>query len=81
MWNVTLCENPSLDPTKQSDYYRKGKRENSWGNSQINLYWHPEVSKAQAQDPFFSADFMADAFSKGMKKQWSCYTKLYPSGD
>lgn len=74
MWQTTLCENPSLDPKKRSDVILKnGVHENSWGNSQINLYWHPEVTKEQAQDPFFAADFMGEYFSKGKMSQWTCW--------
>lgn len=78
MWGTTLCENKGLDPTAQSSVIMKsGKRENSWGNSQINLYWHPEVTKEQAQDPYFSADFMGRYFAAGKQSQWSCWKDLY----
>lgn len=77
MWATTKCENPSLVPTQQSNYYQKGKREDSWGNSQINLFWNPEVTKKQAQDPFFAADFMAQAFSKGHQSRWTCWRSIF----
>ncbi|MBX4216137.1 hypothetical protein KW797_04280 [Candidatus Parcubacteria bacterium] len=78
MWQTTLCENRSLDPLKQSEIIDKsGAREDSWGNSQINLYWHPEVTREQAQDPFFAADFMGRYFAAGKQSQWTCWRKLY----
>ncbi len=79
MWETTVCENPSLDPKKQSSYYKNGVRENSWGNSQINLFWHPEVTKEQAQDPFFAANFMGKYFSEKKQSQWTCHRQLYPN--
>lgn len=78
MWATTLCENPDLNPKEQSGYiYPDGTRENSWGNSQINLNWHPEVTKAQAQDPYFSADFMAKQFAAKKQKEWTCWRRLF----
>lgn len=73
MWAITTCENPSLDPTQQSLIINKrGVREDSWGNSQIHLPDHPEVTKKQAQDPFFAANFMAKSISEGHIGWWSC---------
>lgn len=77
MWETTKCENVSLDPTQQSNIYYKGKREQSFGNSQINLPWHPEVTKAQATDPFFAANFMGKHFAAGHQSQWSCWRQKY----
>ena len=78
MWETTKCENGSLDPTAQSGHRLKdGTYEDSWGNSQINLYWHPEVTKEQAQDPFFSADFMGRQFAAGKQSEWTCWRQLY----
>lgn len=79
MWAVTECENASLDPMKQSevpDATGPGGHENSWGNSQINLHYHPEVTKAQAQNPYFAADFMGRLFSKGRQYEWSCWSRV-----
>lgn len=73
---VTLmCEsaNGNYLNNKQSDIHRNGVRENSWGIAQINLRWHPEVTKAQALDPVFSVRFMAKRFAIGKQDEWTCY--------
>lgn len=76
MWATTKCENPTLEPTQQSNFWFHGKREDSWGNSQINLFWHPEITKAEATDPYFSAAFMAKQFAKGRQREWTCARTL-----
>lgn len=55
----------------------EGGIERSFGISQIHLPDHPHVSKAQAQDPDFSVEFMAKAFKEGNQSWWTCYRKLY----
>lgn len=78
MKKVISCENNTWDPKRQSDIINsKGERENSWGLSQIHLPSHPHISREQAQDPEFSIEFMAKAFSKGQQTKWSCYKKLF----
>lgn len=78
MLKTILCENPPLNPKLQSGVIEKdGKREDSWGLSQINLPHWPEITKKQAQDPDFSINFMAQKFSEGKQKLWSCYKQLY----
>lgn len=61
----------------QSDIVSNGRREDSWGIAQINLYWNSSVSKSQALDPTYSVEWMAIAFSSGEAKKWSCYRLLY----
>lgn len=65
------------DYTAQSDHYLNGVREDSWGMWQINLYWNPEVTKAQAQDPYWSTEWAAQMWSKGLASRWSCWRILY----
>mgnify|MGYP003403430693 FL=1 len=72
---VSWCE--SHYKNVQSDIYYKGSREDSWGIAQINLYWHPEVSKAQALDPEFAIDFMAKRFKAGKASEWTCWRNIY----
>lgn len=71
------CENDTWDPLRQSDYYKNGKREQSYGLAQIHLPAHPEITKEDAQDPNFALNFMAEQMSKGKASAWSCYRKLY----
>lgn len=81
MWRtVSECENITLDPTLQSwhpDPTGPNGREDSWGLSQIHLPSNPEVTREQAQDPAFSAEFMAKKFSEGLAHRWTCWRMLY----
>lgn len=70
----------TFDPMIQSRYYYKGKREDSHGLSQIHLPSHPDVSKAEAQDPSFSVEFMAQQFSKGNQSIWTGWRILKTRG-
>ncbi len=56
-----------------------GDNGESIGLAQIHLTDHPDITKEQAFDPFFSIDWMASEMSKGRSKEWSCYRKLYQS--
>lgn len=79
---LVLCENRSLDPTKQSDLYYQfsdprrgiiiGERERSYGLLQIHLPDHPDVSYSQAIDPDYSLNWGAQRISVGWTK-WSCW--------
>lgn len=46
------------------------------GLVQINSFWHPEVSDAQAFDPVFSIRYMVWHWSRGQASQWACYVGL-----
>lgn len=48
-------------------------REDSWGVAQIHLPSHPEISKEQALNPFWSINWMADEWLKGNEWKWTCY--------
>jgi hypothetical protein len=54
-----------------------GQREESYGIVQIHLPDHPHITKEQAMDNIFSAEFIAKEFSKGKQTKWSCWKKLY----
>lgn len=80
--DVVNCEvkkrpDGSWDYKAQSDHYKNGKREDSWGMWQINLYWNPQVTKEQAQDPEWSTEWAATAWANGNARWWSCYNILY----
>lgn len=49
----------------------------SIGLSQINLPSHVTISRSQAENPRFAIEFMAQEFSKGHQKIWTCYRNLY----
>lgn len=79
---LILCENRSMNPSKQSDLYYQfsdprrgivmGEREQSYGLVQIHLPDHPDVSYSQAIDPDFALDWAAQKISVGWTK-WSCW--------
>ena len=48
-------------------------RENSWGVAQIHLPSHPEISKEQALNPFWSINWMVDEWLKGNEWKWTCW--------
>lgn len=81
MNKVIKCE--STDPetklastTIQSYHIQNGKRERSFGLSQINLDWHPTVSYEQATDPAYAIDFLARHLAQGKGNLWTCYRML-----
>jgi hypothetical protein len=52
--------------------------ENSWGIAQIWLdpRGHPEVTRAEAQDPQFAVEWAATRFEQGYAREWTCYRNL-----
>jgi hypothetical protein len=44
----------------QSNIVKNGVREDSWGVAQINLYYHPQVTKEQAMNEEFAVKWMSD---------------------
>lgn len=76
MVKIIDCENTDWDTDLQSKVInKKGKRERSFGLSQIHLTAHPDITQEQATDPDFALKFMAENLSKGKGKMWSCYKK------
>jgi hypothetical protein len=56
----------------------EGDREKSFGLVQIHLpaenKWEGEIiTKEQAQDPYFSIEFLAFQLARGKGNMWSCY--------
>lgn len=45
----------------------------AFGLAQINLIYHPTITKEQAQDPHFALDFLAKNISSGNGKKWTGY--------
>lgn len=66
---VISCES-SYKPTAVGD---GGK---SHGLVQIHLPSHPYVTKAQAQDPEFAINFLAENLSKKKGRLWTCFRNL-----
>jgi len=68
--NIIECESNFV--SKQSDIWRNGKRELSFGIAQIHLPSHPDVTKEQALDKEFSIHWTAKKWKEGFRG-WSCY--------
>lgn len=66
---VIKCES-GFDPNKVGDHGT------SFGLVQIHLPAHPTITKEQALDPFFSAEFIARSFAQNKQSMWSCYNML-----
>lgn len=64
-------ENRAWNPELQSLVVSNGKREDSWGLSQIHLPSHPSITREEATDPKFAIEFMASEISEGNAWQWS----------
>ena len=61
--------------------YQEGDHGTSFGLSQIHLPAHPDITKQQAYNPFFSLNYMASEISKGHGSMWTCYQKYFGSTD
>lgn len=51
----------------------RGDKGHSRGLAQISDIYHPEVTDAQAFDPYFSIEFLARYLSEGKGSQWTCW--------
>lgn len=64
-----------FDPMVQSafkDSTGPNGREDSWGLVQIHLPDHPNITRAEAEDPLFAAEFLATELAKGnCRWEWS----------
>lgn len=50
---------------------------NSHGIAQIYLKFHPDVSKAEAQDPHFAIEWTARKFKEGNARLWTCWRNQF----
>lgn len=78
LYDTISCES-NFDPDVQSYHYANGEREKSFGLSQINLPYNPDVTYEQAIDPEFAVHFMAEKFSQGKHGLWSCWKIVRPN--
>lgn len=66
MNKVISCES-GYDP------HAIGDQGNALGLVQINLLYHPDVTRAQAFDPNYALNFLAYFLSVGKGRLWTCY--------
>lgn len=72
-----------VDVHIQSQYPDKSGpngKENSWGVCQIDLDYHPEITKAEATDPVFCLDWSAQQWSAGHAASWSAWREFSREG-
>lgn len=79
LYDTISCESNFITDV-QSRHVLNGVREKSYGLSQINLPWNPQVTYDQAIDPEFAVEFMAYHFSIGQHSKWSCWKIVRPNG-
>jgi hypothetical protein len=63
-------------PTNVPKGYRVGDKEQSYGLSQIHLPAHPHVTKEQATNAIYAADFLARNLAVGRSSMWTCSKHL-----
>jgi len=78
--SIVVCENPTLDPERQSDYVFKhdhsekgqpaGSRERSYGLIQLHAPSWPDISLEQMKDPSFSIHFLVERLEDGDEHLW-----------
>lgn len=59
-------------------------REDSWGDAQVWLPAHPEITRAMALSPAFSIEWAAKEWAAGNAASWTVYRNnltAYGSGD
>lgn len=84
MDTIVRCETAgTYDPSIASEHryhagnvprgYSVGDKEQSFGLAQIHLPAHTHVSKVQATNPHYAADFLARNLAVGRGSMWTCY--------
>lgn len=74
-YRVSVQSNHVYSPSNVPRGYNVGDREDSHGLAQIHLPAHTHVSKEQATNPFYAADFLARNLAVGRGSMWTCYHK------
>lgn len=72
-----------LDPTIQSQYPNPNgpnEKENSWGICQIDLDYHPDISREQATDPVWCLTWAAQQWANGHASLWSAWKQFSAHG-
>lgn len=46
---------------------------NDYGIAQIHLKSHPDITREQAEDPYFALNWAAQEWQAGRAHEWSCY--------
>ena len=87
MDSIVNCETAgTYDPSIPSEHvyhagnvprgYSVGDKEDSHGLAQIHLPAHTHVSKEEATNALYAADFLARNLAVGRGSMWTCYNKL-----
>lgn len=76
MTNVIVCESNG-STTVQSQFYKNGKQEQSYGIAQLNIEANPSITLGEALDPDYSLNYLGEKLANGQGKLWSCFRKEY----
>lgn len=74
-FNTLQCESQGFQniQSKVPNANGPGGYENSWGVAQIDLDYHPEVTRQEALNVEFSIRWAARAFAAGQAHLWACW--------
>lgn len=75
-YNVAIQSKHVYTPTNVPRGYKVGDREQSYGLVQIHLPAHTHVTKEQATNPIYAADFLARNLAVGRASMWTCSKQL-----
>lgn len=75
-YRVSVQSEHVYTPTNVPRGYKVGDREDSHGLVQIHLPAHPSITKEEATNPIFAANFLAKNVSQGNARIWTCFNKL-----
>lgn len=53
-----------------------GDHDSSFGIFQIHLPAHPDITQAEAEDPFWATNWAAQQFAAGKQNEWTCFREL-----
>lgn len=71
-YKVAVQSNHVYTPTNVPRGYQVGDREESYGLVQIHLPAHAHVTKEEATNPYFAAEFLARGIANGQSGMWTC---------
>lgn len=72
---VIQCESGG-DPKAKGDFSEKLQEYTSFGLVQIHLPAHPDITRAQAEDPEFAMAYLEKEVKAGRGNQWTCWRKM-----
>lgn len=56
-------------------HYNAVSKTNDYGLVQVHLKSHPDITREQAEDPYFALNWAAEQWQAGNAKAWTCFRK------